>query len=63
MTLPMIARMPCVSAAWNATSRLGSNTAPYIIAVVVPAAAIALKAAGATRSAAAASNAASSGKM
>ena len=36
MTLPMIARMPCASAARNAASRLGSKTAPYISAVVVP---------------------------
>ena len=59
----MIARMPCTSAAWNAVSRLGSNTAPYISAVVVPAAAIARKAAGATRSAVGASKARSSGKI
>ena len=32
MTLPMIARIPCASAAWNAASRLGSKTAPYISA-------------------------------
>ena len=63
MTLPMIARIPCASAARNATSRLGSKTAPYISAVVVPDAAMARNAAGATRSAVGASNSRSSGKM
>ncbi len=63
MTLPITARMPCASTARKAASSEGSYTAPYMTAVVVPAAANARQAAGARRSAAAWSKARSSGKM
>ena len=59
----MTARMPWASAARNAASSDGWNTAPYMTAVVVPAAANARNASGARRSAASSSNARSSGKM